>query len=499
MKTFADLFRGRDDAYGTYGNTDDVATTDRGKRVARARTQRGEVTPALWAAHLAGESRLGIVPVLKNGTCWWFCIDVDFYQEHGLHEEIAGRIAELALPLVQTKSKSGGVHLWCFFSDPIPAAEARSMAESFRRKLKLPDQHIDIFPAQDKADDIGNWVNLPYFGETCHCVGETGDGDLNLEAFLEYANDRVVHRSDLKKRANDKTVAKTSDAPPCIDFMRENGVPEGHRDNCVTQFAIYANKANPDTMKEDVFEFNQENCDPPLSNPEVTKSIKAAQKNQYGYMCDKIKSLYCNKKECKLREFGIGHGQKFNHGTAEDIGIESIEKIDGEQPIYRVVLRGKRFQIGLDQLFLYNAFKKAALGAVNEFLPIIKQPDWETYMNAHLEEMLIQGAAPDTQTQDRVIKIFHQFAERCTTDPLPQALARGIAYYDGENLIFRGDDLMTNVDRQLNRLPREKTWAYMRDYGCVMQDFTIDDTKLTLWVYVPDGPLWFDPYEKDKV
>lgn len=495
MKSFSDLYRGRDDAYGYYGDITNAQATDRGKRVGRAATRRAPVTPELWTAHLAGETRLGIVPVLKNGKCGWFCIDVDFYQEKGLHEDIAARIRECGLPLVQTKSKSGGAHLWCFFSDPILASKARSIAENFRKKLSLPDEHIDIFPAQDKADDIGNWVNLPYFGDACHCVGESGSEDLALEEFLEYANDRVQHHSDLEVRSKEKVRTSKSDAPPCVDWMKENGLPEGYRNNGVTQFAIYALRSKGDTWKETVEQFNEEAPEVPLSKYELRTIFKSIQSKNYAYLCDKIETLHCDKKECKLREYGIGKGKS----SAGDIVIERLEKIDGEEPIYRVTIKGKRFQINLDQLFLYNAFKKAALGAINEFLPVIKQPEWEVFMNDYLQMMEIQEAGEDTQMRDRVVKVFQRFAENATAESLKVAVERGVPYFDGHNLLFRGDEFMQIVDRQLNKLPREKTWAYMRDWGCILVEETVEDKKMKFWKYVPDGPLWFDPEKGAQV
>jgi hypothetical protein len=488
VRSFADLFRGRDDAYGFYGSIANAKATDRGKRVGMAATRRAAVTPELWKEHLAGKNRLGIGPVMRDGRCWWFCIDVDFYQETGLHEDIAHRIAECGLPLVQTRSKSDGAHLWCFFAEPISAANARSIAENFKRKLALPNEHVDIFPAQDKADDVGNWVNLPYFGETCRCAGEDGAQDLTIEEFLEYANTRLQHPTDLTLRAREKVKSSTSDAPPCIDFMQANGLPEGYRNNGVTQFAIYAMKAKGDNWKEAVEQFNEEHADPALSKYELKTIFKSVQSSTYGYLCDKIKSLHCNKTECKKREFGIGGGST-SGGNVNDIILERLEKIDGEEPIYRVTIKGKRFQISLDQLFLYNSFKKAALGAINEFLPMVKQPDWEIYMNDHLEQMEIQEAAADTQMRDRVIKVFQRYAENATSESLKTAVERGVPYYDGHNLVFRGDEFMQIIDRQLNRLPREKTWAYMRDWGCVLVER--DGSKF--WMFVPDGPLWFDP------
>lgn len=491
MRSFAELFKGRDDAYGTYGSIAHAQATDRGKRVGRAQTVRGAVTQALYDAHLAGEQRLGIAPVLKNSTCWWFCIDVDFYQEKGLHESIASRILELGLPLVMTRSKSGGAHLWCFFDAPISAGKARETAQAWAKKLKLPTEHVDIFPAQASADDIGNWVNIPYFGDACHCAGEDGEQNLSLEEFLEYANERVQHSTDLKKKTEEKVKSSASDAPPCIDYMIENGVPEGYRNNAVTQYAVYAKKAFPDAWKDKTREFNDEHCDPAMPGPEVTVVLKSVQAKEFQYLCKKIETMFCDKKECKLREFGIGGGPR----KAEDIDIDiqRIEKIDGEEPIYRVTIKDKRFQINLDQLFLYNAFKKAALGATNEFLPVIKQPEWEIFMKDVLERMEIEEAAADTQMRDRIIRIFMRFAEGTTTESLDVAVDRALPYLEGKNLIFNGDDFMQIVDRAFTRLPREKTWAYMRDWGCVLVEREVGGHKKKFWMYVPDGPLWFEP------
>jgi hypothetical protein len=486
MRDFASLFAGRDDAFGWYGPLNN-APSDRGKRTGQAATRRGAVTPDMYAAHLRGEQRLGIVPVLKDGTCWWACIDVDFYQEHGLHEDIAARIKELSLPLVQSKSKSGGVHLWCFFEHPVKAADAISMMEKWRKRLRLPVEHIDIFPAQEKTDDIGNWVNLPYYGDVAHGVGDTGDQDLSLEDFLAYANDRIQHSADLRVKAKDTRPVNRSDAPPCIDYMRENGVPEGYRDNALTQFAVYMKKRGDGDWKLKIQDFNQEFIDPPLTRPEVSSKIRSVQGKEYGYLCSKIKPLYCDLKECKLREFGVGDSPEI------EILIDRLEKIDGEEPIYRVTIDGKRFQVTLDQLFHYNAFKKIALGAINRFLPMLKQAEWEEFMKDKLAQMEIEEAAADTQNRDRIIRIFQRFAENATTESIEDAFSRGIPYYDSKHIIFHGDEFLTLIDRQIARLPREKTWAYMRDAGCVIVERTIDERKVKFWCYVPDGPLWFDP------
>jgi hypothetical protein len=201
-------------------------------------------------------------------------------------------------------------------------------------------------------------------------------------------------------------------------------------------------------------------------------------------------------KECKLREFGVGGGD-----PDALIFIDSIEKIDGEEPIYRITMEGRRFQVNLEQLYSYNQFKKIALGATDRFLPMMKQHAWEDFMQDQLEKMFVQKAASDTQTQDRVIKIFKRFAEKCETKPLETCVKRNIPHYDGSGIVFRGDDLLNIVDKSLTKLPREKAWSYMQDFGCVLVEFTIEGLgRQTFWKYQPNPgeELWFDPYRKEK-
>jgi hypothetical protein len=501
MKSFADLFRGREDVYGTYPDVRNVAATDRGKRVARAKTVTEGVSPAiwpeLWKGHLSGERRLGVSPILPDSTCWWFCIDVDFYQEVGLYADIADRIKHCGLPLVMTKSKSGGIHLWCFFAKPVLAAKARETAKAFIKKLKLPADHIDIFPAQDKVDaaSIGNWVNLPYFGETCPCLGEDGEQTLTLQEFLEYANKRIQHISDLNVKASEKAEARKSGAPPCIDYAKEHGVPDGYRNNFMMHYAVYAMKANPDNVREDLDDFN-DGLDDPLPREEMRPIIKSATSGKYkGYLCKKVEGLFCDKRECRMREFGIGGGN-----MDDLIDIEKIEKIDGEEPVYRVTIDGKRFQLTLEQMFTYVNFRRVAFGALDRYLPNFKQPEWEDFMKDRIAAMDIQEAASDTQSKDRVVKIFERFCEGTTAESLKIAVERGLPYFDGKNIIFRGDEFMMQVDRQLNKLPRNQTWAIMRDHGCVMIEHMIENVKMPFWCWVADGrPLWFNPDKGEQV
>lgn len=497
MRNISDLFKGRDDVHGYYGLlTSEVS--ERGKKTGKAKTVRAPVTSELWQLHLKGEQRLGIVPVI-DGECWWFCIDVDHYQDEGMQQSIAARIKELDLPLVQTRSKSGGAHLWCFFSERMSAAVARTVATDMAKKLLLPAGHIDIFPRQENADDVGNWMNMPYFGDLCHCVGEDGEQDFNLQEFELYANERVTHPSDLARVKKSKKEAKGSKFPPCIDYLLKEGIPEGYRNDAMTQFAVVYKNAYPDDWKERVAEVNEDCCDPPLDKAEMRTILNSVAAKDIQYLCTKMQAIYCDKSACKKRVYGVGNGGGGGDGRDPRVPIDSMEKIDGETPVYRVTMYGKTFQIDMETLMNYKLFRVAAAKVTDQITPNMKADEWEDIAQAALDLMNVEKAATGTQMGERVLHNFKRFAEGAVVDDLTTAVTRGLPYYDAERsqIIFKGDDFMSLIDRSL-KIDRDRTWLYMREFGTVQTEHTVEGEKAKYWTYVVSGPIWFDPSPGEK-
>lgn len=494
MHSFADLFKGRDDVHGVYEDVSDSLPTARGKRVAKARTVQEPVTDQHYKDHLDGVKRLGIVPVRTDGTVVWFLIDVDFYQGELTHPDLAARIATSGVPLVQTMSKSGGAHLHCFLDKPMPATHAKAIAATFIERLGLPQDHIEIFPKQNAVSeyDLGSWVNLPYFGETCYCPGPDGSGRMTLDEFLVYANERLTDPASL--RAGGKTqpsIAGQSPNPPCIDAMVTDGVGEGNRNNAVVQYAIFAKRAFPDDWRDKTADFNEDKCDPPLKRDEIRQALRGMNTKDYQYLCDRFQTI-CNKTACRTRQFGIG-------AEVGDAGIEHIEKIEGEDPIYRITLdNGKRFQCGADELLYYKQFKGIVFRSADRILPNRKQSDWEEEVKALLANMEISKAALDTQNRERIFAHFKEWASQgCVVTSLEDALLSGVCFFDGESLIFRGEDFLKVIDKTI-KVSRSKMFVHMRDFGVVQNSYRIRDQHMPLWAYIVDGDLWFDPYRNRR-
>lgn len=488
MRSFKDLFKGRDDAHGEYGSIKGAKPTDRGKLNSNAASVKGAPTQALFAAHIAGEKRLGIVCVTKEAKVHWLVLDVDHYGDAGQHVRIAQAIRTCSLPLVQTASKSGGDHLWLFFEEPILATRAMVLARDYAERLDLPKDHIDIFPKNADPVSANFWVNLPYFGDTCWCLGESGSENLSMEEFLIYANDRITSLSELDAKKKSK-VAKKSDAPPCIDYMIENGVEEGNRDLAMYQFIVFAKRKWPDEWKEKAQWFNDKALHPPLRQDEMRKCITSHMKKEYEYQCKAMKAIFCDANACRKRTYGVGSEEEL------EVPIEAIEKIDGEVPLYRVTLYGKTFTCQVDQLFHAHIFKKLAWTVTNQFVPSMKQTVWEDILKDHMDAMVQTEAGRDTEASDRVITAFQDWVKTYVLySNLDAALVAGAPYWDGARLVFRGDAFMQIIDRSL-KLPRDRVYVYMREWGVM----TINENGQKLWCWPKRGPLWFSPNKVEQV
>ncbi|MEW6144128.1 MAG: hypothetical protein AB1598_03810 [Thermodesulfobacteriota bacterium] len=144
---FERLFTGRRDAWGAV----------HGECVREPVSQRS------YFLHLIGKVSLGVYPLLDNGTCRFGAIDIDRDDLELVHH-IREELWNVGLkPTFIERSKSKGYHIWVFFSEPVEARKIRHVLNSVLLKLKVA---LEVFPKQDylKEREIGNYINLPYFG-----------------------------------------------------------------------------------------------------------------------------------------------------------------------------------------------------------------------------------------------------------------------------------------------------------------------------------------------
>ena len=191
---FRSLFRGRDDVFphrweSLSSGKSGYAPTCRNEWVrgvcAKPQVKCGEcfnqafvpISDAAIRSHLGdtGASKsanltLGVYPLLRDETCWFLAADFD--KKSWLQDVAAFRDASKArgIPVAIERSRSGnGAHAWIFFTEPVPAGEARRLGSLLVTSAMDLNPEIGfesydrLFPSQDtlSVGGFGNLIALP--------------------------------------------------------------------------------------------------------------------------------------------------------------------------------------------------------------------------------------------------------------------------------------------------------------------------------------------------
>jgi hypothetical protein len=160
---FATRFVGLRHGYSVFTPTKETREDGKakGKYVTISQTLNQKELFAIWAEHIRGERSLGIVPIDENNMCSWGAIDIDDYPLD--LKALAKKIKKFKLPMVVTRSKSGGAHIFMFVFDPVPCS-------TMQRKLRQISASIgfgqsEVFPKQTKLllerGDRGSPLQMP--------------------------------------------------------------------------------------------------------------------------------------------------------------------------------------------------------------------------------------------------------------------------------------------------------------------------------------------------
>lgn len=236
-KRFERLFDGYRKRFGRY----DLAgrKSPKGKEEGKARTVDEPLTPDLYQKHIEGSVGIGVIPLREDNTVHFAAIDIDVYSDDDkkkrklTHEDVANAVADT--PLVVTRSKSNGIHVWLFMASPVPAQIAIEYLQGIASSLGVAG--TELFPKQvERANegDVGNWINLPYFGENRVAVvpvtenGVTSFIEPDLEQFLGIAETAaeaateeylVAHTEAVNTEKQDEESDLFFDGPPCLQTL----------------------------------------------------------------------------------------------------------------------------------------------------------------------------------------------------------------------------------------------------------------------------------------
>tara|TARA_R100001440_G_scaffold3438_1_gene8470 strand:- start:277 stop:1815 length:1539 start_codon:yes stop_codon:yes gene_type:complete len=300
IKDLLKLFQGDPNQYLTTVLTGTV--DERGKHEAKCTTVHEPVTEDIWDKHIKGEIRIGIRPE-KEDLVKWGCIDIDprSYKDYA-SKKYLDIIKNNNLPLVPTRSKSGGLHLFIFLKDWSDKKRLLKVLHFWNDKYFLSKE---VFP-MNKA------VNMPYFNaEATTEHGYENNIPILIGRFIDYAKTQIISLENLEKIKTDvyEPESRWSEYPPCVQSMINEKWSGNHRNDLLFNIGVMEmRKADGELSKKELLEIlidrNTQVFDTPLSPQEIkTTILSSLSKKNYTLKCN---TPLCSKDKCKHRALGIG-------------------------------------------------------------------------------------------------------------------------------------------------------------------------------------------------
>lgn len=467
VERFANLFVGGQLGYGLW---------DRQKG---ARTVHEPPSISNYEAHLNGEIGLGLVPVQENGTCRFAAIDIDVDTID--HAQLFESVSKRHLPLAVCRSKSGGAHLYAFMDQGFPAPVVRDVLRKWATLLGHP--RAEIFPKQDLIgrDNVGSWINLPYFagnGGTRYAVGP--NGSLSLEEFLD-----VVPGFDPNVKVEAGPIngfAVLEQMPPCLRKLTEGGVGEGHRNMTLTNVAIFYKKINPDTVQEAVAKYNQEHVDPPLANPEVRSAYDSIIRHNYAsYMCNQEPLFsHCDKDACGKLTFGYKHRPWDTPDSSSNFTITELCKINTDDPYYKMKVNSRALTLGGDDFLTYPKFKTVLSKKLDIIPPMKKQAQWDHELRVLFRDMVIEEAPAEATPEGQLLHYLHEFLDRRQLATNREDILRGNPITEGQWILFQMEHFVNHLKNHRINKTGDAIWVILHKHGAFSKKISVNNKKINV-------------------
>lgn len=387
---FAQLFKGKSNTY--VRNELPKTKPQAGEKIKTKITNKeGKVDKDLLAHHLDGDFGVGVCPVNAEGKCYFGVLDIDCYKPK--IKRVLSFIKEYQLPLLPFRSKSGGLHVYLMLAKSVSAKTMRETLNHISYYFSFDAVYgkgkVEVFPKQDKAEGFGSPVTLPYFNcENPYTYLLDLDGNkVDFKEALDYIQRHFTTIEAVKEALEHLPY---NDAPPCIQralLSAEIGGEDTGRNNFLFSYAVYAKKKFGAGFEDYVHQIN-EAFEVPLERAIVDRTCNSVKDNEYVYKCKDIPcNGFCNKTECRKREFGLGrdkghftgvdYGQLFRYMTAEPYYIWKL-RLQGQEQWKDVIFKDEGFL--LDQ----KNFAKMCVRYLNQAPMQVSNNDWYAILNSVL-------------------------------------------------------------------------------------------------------------------
>lgn len=482
----AEVFAGYQDGYGvSIVNNDHIEGTKRG---AKSFWKHEKLTDEVWKAHAEGRTSIGVSPLGDKSKIRWGAIDIDEYTIQLV--DLIDKIESNNLPIVLFRSKSGGAHLFVFFTEAINAKIAREAMSNMATIMGFPG--VEIFPKQDKRSEnlpYGNWINIPYFNaeETDRYAIDKNGNAVLAEHFKDHLFEKRIGKQAVEYFANLKVNVNApkeeneplKGGPPCLNKLIVEGFPPNTRNNSLFNFGVYAKKAAPQRWKEYVTKFNEEYISPSLETKEVNNIIRSLDVNDYNYKCNDVPIVnVCNKARCMSCQFGI-------RATDEMPAFGRLQKTLSDPPLWSVsIVDGGEVELTTEELQSPRLFQKKALEAFNIITPIPKPEEWRMIIKGLLDNLKVVEIPDDTNPKDMVIIHLWEYLEGRVQAKERKELLAGKPWENDKKHHFSMKSFKRYLTQmKFNALPDNKITTIVKNIKGLQHRFmNIQGKGMNLWV-----------------
>ena len=422
---FMAAFEGFSTAHGQTQISDERRA---GKQKAESRIIRKPLTLELIVAHLEGKHGVGSIPINENSQCKFGALDIDQYPLDLV--ALDKRLRDNDIPCVVCRSKSGGAHIFFFFTEFFSAGVFRDKATEIAAYLGYGG--CEIFPKQEEIlverGDIGNFINLPYFDaeQTMRYAVKEDASEANLTEFLDLIEARRIKPKHFEKLQLGEPVNEFDQWAPCLSHMFSQGIPEGTRNTVMFAAAVGAKKEQPEKWRERLEEINVKYCAPPLPASEIVTIQSQHEKKEYGFPCDQepLKS-FCNKTLCKTKACGIG-------SHIQHVEITGLCVVKSEPPVWFCDVGGRRVELTTDDLQTPQRFQKACMEQIHVMPPMMKIADWQVIVSMLMDGMSEIDVPEELTYKGQFMDLLEAFCDGRVQAQSAEEIALGKPFTDDE-------------------------------------------------------------------
>lgn len=474
LSAFKELFKGNANAYGVHipEENGDIAGK---KKKGRSYTKTEPIPNDAYLRHLKGELSLGIVPINEDSVVSFSAIDVDVYP---LDPLVYLRIVNnYSLPLVGFRSKSGGLHLFCFYQKPIKAAYAHKAMNYYRQLLGLPEK-TELFPKQTAlhSNSVGNWINLPYFNanNTTRYAYDNAGKPLSFDKALELCQRKTTTYEAIKDGLDRLPM---NSAPPCLQTVYITGAAteaSHNRNKYLFNVGIYLKARFGDDFENKLMEVNKGLPDP-LSESEIRSTvINTHKKGSYTYQCgEPCLQQYCDREICSEREFGRGSD------SVSDLTFEKLTQIVANPPYYKWVINGIEMVFYSEaDLRKQDKFTYYCMRHLHKCPHKLKDNVWVGILNKAFSDMEVVDASEDGNEFSEESQTRNLIEKFLTYRGVVQDLSKirvGAVCSDDQFYYFRSNDLVQYIENETHSRVAEpnKLYAAIKALGAKITNLAI--------------------------